>query len=90
MAMVRSSPYSDLYRSVVQLCGLSELIGPGAVQRSLRRINVDQRNASPEDYLKILPELEARIAAYRGPAAAQQAAQEIARLLEFKGSAKKG
>jgi hypothetical protein len=89
--MARSSAvHSELYRNVVQLCGLSELIGPGAVQRALRRISVDQRDASPQDYLKVLPELEARIAAYRGPAAAQLAAQEIARLLESKLPAQKG
>ena len=89
-AMVYSSDYSDLYRSVVQLCGLSELIGPGAVQRALRRINVDQKDASPRDYLNVLPELEARIAAYRGPADAQRAARDIVRFLESKGSGKKG
>ena len=88
--MARSSAYSDLYRSVVQLCGLSELIGPGTVQRALRRNNVDQKDASPQDYLKVLPELEARIATYRGATAAKQAAQDIARLLESKGSGQKG
>jgi hypothetical protein len=88
--MVRSSAYSELYRSVVQMCGLSELIGPGAVQRALKRINVDQKDASPRDYLDVLPELEARIAAYRGPAAAQQAAQNIARFLESKRPGQKG
>ena len=88
--MARPSDQSELYRSVVQLCGLSELIGPGAVQRALKRINVDQKVASAQDYLQVLPELEARIAAYRGATAAHQAAQEIARFLQSRTSGQKG
>lgn len=65
--LVEDVPTRDpeaLFREVVRLTGLSAIVGSGAVRRALDAAEVSREEASPEDYLRIIPELSKRISLY--------------------------
>jgi hypothetical protein len=57
----------NLYAKVLAGSGLTSLLGPGTVRRSLADVGADVATATPADYLRSLPKLEARLRAYLGP-----------------------
>ena len=54
---------SDLEREICRLCGLSSLLAPGLLRRALADVGA-ATPPTPEDLLRALPKLEARMAAY--------------------------
>jgi hypothetical protein len=71
----------DLRAELLRLSGLSALLGPGVLRRALADVGADPANPTPVDYLKALPQLEARMRAYLPPADVEVRLQQIRRLL---------
>ena len=53
-----------LFERVLTYCGLAPMIGPGIVQRALADEGANAATATPADYRRALPRLEARLRAY--------------------------
>lgn len=58
---------STLFVAVVEASGLSSIFGPGTVRRALRDVGRQPNDATPDDYLRALPALEARLRAFLEP-----------------------
>lgn len=54
---------AELEKEILQLCGLSALLGPGLLRRALADIGAASP-PRPTDYLRALPQLELRMLAY--------------------------
>ena len=55
----------ELFEEVVARSGLAAWVGPGTVRRALGSVGVaSPDDAGPHDYLRALPELEARMGTY--------------------------
>lgn len=78
-----SSPSTEELRAeLCRLSGLSPLLAPGVLRRALSDSGVQQERATPRDYLKALPKLEARMRAYLQPDDVEQRLRAIRKLLE--------
>ncbi|MFO7180672.1 MAG: hypothetical protein DIU78_018370 [Pseudomonadota bacterium] len=60
----------ELVQAVVELTGLTPMLGPGTVRRALRDSGVDPAKATEEDMLRALPRLFARLTAFQTEAVA--------------------
>ena len=58
------------------------MLGYGLVKRSLHDVGVDETAATPTDYLRALPRLEARLRTYLSPAEVKTAVERIRLELE--------
>ncbi len=67
--------------TIVSESGVSSVIGPGIVRRSLLDRKVRLEEAAPADYRAALPQLSARIAAYLPEEEAKHTVQRIEALL---------
>jgi hypothetical protein len=77
------SEQRSLFEQIVESSGLAATIGPGTVQRALSSVGVlVPEAASPEDYLRALPQLRARMTIYLGAADAERRALHIESLLK--------
>jgi hypothetical protein len=72
----------DLFERVVELCGFSAYVGPGAVRRSLAEAGCENEVASPDDYRRALPALQRRLQVYVSEEDATARVQQIQRMLE--------
>ncbi len=70
-----------LFDRVVELCGFSAYVGPGAVRRALAEAGYEGSNASPDDYMACLPALKRRLKVYLPEAEATARVEEIGRFL---------
>lgn len=70
-----------LFEKVVELSGVSAVLAPGLVRRSLLDGKVKVEDAGPADYRAALPRLLARLRAYMPEDEAQRRARRIAALL---------
>lgn len=57
-----------LYREIVALSGLPDLIAPGTIHRALADVGADPATATKHDYRYALSRLRARMRAYLPPA----------------------
>lgn len=57
-------PGPQIFERIVQLCGLSEVLGPGIVRRSLADVGIDPERAEPADWRRVVPQLHKRLRAY--------------------------
>lgn len=64
MSAERSRSKVDLHAEVIRLCGLSALLAPGLIRRALLDVGAEVGAASPLDYSRALPALEARMRTY--------------------------
>lgn len=76
-----------LFDGVVELCGFSAYVGPGAVRRSLAEAGRDVKVATPADYRLALPALRRRLQVYIEE---QEAEERIAQIERFLGEAEQG
>jgi|HubBroStandDraft_6_1064221.scaffolds.fasta_scaffold201261_1 hypothetical protein len=75
----------ELFEEVVARSGLAAWVGPGTVRRALVSVGVSSPDvASPNDYLRALPELQARMATYLGASDLKQRMDRIETLLRKK------
>lgn len=58
---------TELFDEVVRLTGVSEVLAPGMVKRSLADGGVTVEAARPQDYIAALPRIRARLKAYLPP-----------------------
>ena len=71
-----------LFSQVANMTGLSPLLAPGAVRRSLRAIGVDDPKLAAEaDYVAALPHIERRLRVYLPPEEADRRLSELRTLL---------
>lgn len=76
---------TELFDEVVRLTGVSSVLAPGMVTRSLADGGVTVDAARPQDYEAALPRLRARLKAYLPPPDAEARTQAIAaRLAELR------
>ena len=69
---------AELFDEVVRLTGVSPVLAPGMVKRSLADGGVSVDAARPQDYEAALPRLRARLKAYLPPEDAETRTQAIA------------
>jgi hypothetical protein len=69
-----------LFDQVLAYCGLSTLIGPGILHRTLADEGVNRTTATVEDYVRVLPRLGSRLRAYF---AEEEAVRRIRHLTKF-------
>ena len=62
------------------------MLGYGLVKRSLHDVGADEAIATPRDFLRAMPRLEARLKTYLSPAEVKTAVERIR--LELEGSEK--
>lgn len=70
-----------LFDKVVEMCGISGVLGPGLVRRALSDGDVDPDEGTPEDYERALPKLRDRLATYVPPEEAAARIRRIAGML---------
>jgi hypothetical protein len=70
-----------LFQKVVEMCGVSGVLGPGLVRRALQNGEAAPEDAGPEDYQQALPELRKRLATYLPPDEADRRLRRIAGML---------
>ena len=70
-----------LFDKVVEMCGISGVLGPGLVRRALSDRGVDPGRGRAEDYEEALPRLRERLATYVPPEEADDRIRRIARML---------
>lgn len=70
-----------LFDKVVEMCGISGVLGPGLVRRALSDRDVDPAHGTPEDYEEALPRLRDRLATYVPPDEAARRIRRIAGML---------
>lgn len=70
-----------LFDRVVELCGFSAYVGPGAVRRSLAEGGCEGR-AGVDDYRRALPALKRRLEVYVPEAEAKARIEQIERALD--------
>ncbi len=80
-----SQSTEELRVELIRLSGLSPLLAPGVLRRALSDCGVAHESATPRDYMKALPKLEARMRAYLQPDDVEQRLLAIRRLLERNG-----
>ena len=79
---------TDLFDEVVRLTGVSVVLAPGMIKRSLLDGGVTIESARPQDYEAALPRIRARLKAYLPPAEAEAKALIIAsRMAELRAGA---
>ena len=71
----------DVFQRVVELCGFSEVLGPGIVRRALADEGGDPLSPTTDDFRRALPRLEKRMRAYMPDAEAQARARRIRAVL---------
>lgn len=76
-----------IFERIVELCGLSEVLGPGIVRRSLGDIGTEPDSVDLDEWRKVLPELEKRLRAYM---AEDEAALRVQRIAALVGRAEAG
>lgn len=64
-------PGEGLEQQILELCGLSRLLGPGLLRRALADVAA-ATPPTPEDLLRALPQLECRMRAYLPPLEVRQ------------------
>jgi hypothetical protein len=67
----------ELFERVVELSGLSRIIGPGTVRRALLDAGLEPSFATAEGYRAITSRLEARLRAYLSGREAEQRVRSI-------------
>jgi hypothetical protein len=72
----------ELFAKVLSLCGLSPIIGVGAIRRSLNDIGVEPESATINDYCNALPRLEVRLRAFMPEPEVALKRRQILRLRE--------
>jgi hypothetical protein len=70
----------QLFDKIVELSGLSSIIGPGTVRRALADAGFDVARATADCYRSILSRLEARLRAYLS---AREVTERIRSISEF-------
>lgn len=76
---------TELFDEVVRLTGVSEVLAPGMVKRSLADGGVTVEAARPQDYVAALPRIRARLKAYLPPEEAEARTAAIsARMSELR------
>ena len=78
-----------LFDKVVEMCGISGVLGPGLVRRALADRGVDPAHGEPRDYEEALPRLRERLATYVPPEEADERIHRIAGMLAHLGSQQK-
>jgi hypothetical protein len=73
----------SLFESVLALCALSPLLGPGTLRRALRDVGADPSSATVDDYCRAVPRLEARLRSFMPEAEAAERARRLVRLREM-------
>ena len=58
----------ELFARIVEASGMSMIIGPGIIRRSLADVDLTPENATADDYLKVLPRIKLRMQGYLEPA----------------------
>jgi hypothetical protein len=71
----------ELFDRVVELSGLSRIIGPGTVRRALLDAGLEPSFATAEGYRSIASRLDARLRAYLSAREAQQRMRSIQEFL---------
>lgn len=67
----------ELFARVVELSGLSRIIGPGTVRRALLDAGLEPSFATADGYRSIASQLEARLRAYLSGREAEQRVRSI-------------
>lgn len=70
-----------LFDKVVDMCGISGVLGPGLVRRALADQGVDPAHGTPEHYEETLSRLRDRLATYVPPEEAARRIRRIAGML---------
>ena len=73
---------TDWVARIIVCSGVAPMLGYGLVKRSLHDVGVDETAATPTDYLRALPRLEARLKTYLSPAEVMTAVERIRLELE--------
>ncbi|HEU4407459.1 MAG TPA: hypothetical protein VFS43_19490 [Polyangiaceae bacterium] len=73
---------ADLYRAIVDCCGLPDLLAPGTIRRALADVGADPATASKRHYRRALPRLQARMRAYLPPSELSRRIDLINKLLK--------
>ena len=71
---------TDLELEIIQLCGLCTLLAPGLLRRALADVNA-ANPPTPDDVLRALPMIEARMRAYLPPEEVQERSAQMQRSL---------
>lgn len=71
----------ELFEEVIRLTGVSDVLAPGMIKRSLADGGVAVDSARAEDYEVALPKIRARLKAYVTPEEAEQRTKQIAQRL---------
>ena len=75
---MRSTDGNDtLFARVVEVSGLASLIGKGTVRRALRDVGSSPESANRQTYVRALPALRARMAAFLSPQEVEEATKRI-------------
>lgn len=73
----------QLFKRISTMTGLSPLLAPGTVRRSLASVGVtDPESASPADYLRALPQIARRLKVYLPATEAVERIQAIQEMVE--------
>lgn len=77
---------SAVFERVVELCGFSAFVGPGAVRRSLAEAGCEEDTSSPEAFRRALPALRRRLEVYVSESDASDRIARIERYLDSLGT----
>ncbi len=75
------SPSTKLIETVLSLSGLSRVLGPGILRRSLVESGADPEHPTSDDFREALPRIEARLRIYMPDSEAVRRAGRIAGFL---------
>ena len=55
----------NLVTVVAEMTGLTSMLAPGTVRRSLRDVGIDPYNVTARDMMRALPQMQARLCAFQ-------------------------
>lgn len=73
--------HATLFETVLSLSGLSQVLGPGILRRSLKEAGADPERPTSDDFRRALPRIEARLRIYMADSEAVRRASRIAGFL---------